>query len=1127
MPRVHSLAKSTIALTLLLLAAVLPHARANCPTRSNTGFYQICVDAALDCACLGGGVYPGGAGCNDNGQEGGTCCQIPFTTENSYFNACALANGYCQDACVGYGSSVIDSRCPTDVGGDMCCSTPDPTCCAPPPEAATNACLVAVEVVNEECVYGTDPTVLDACAALSVCNGMTLPLYAPQDVNGVCECVLVETQPCGGTLNCPTSNDLGFLRTCVDATYDCGCLNPQGGLNPVRSNCNNNGQQNGKCCEFPTDLPGDRTNTCVLNFSGFCLSTCGDPGDLIVGSAGACPGGEECCSQPANTLECCAPSVSACENNNLIDQLCQPSPKLEFIAACEALSGCDGNGVRVLYAPQDVNGICECVPVESEDCAADANICGTGTCEGVGSAAVCVPPLTNAQDPECCNDHDACTQDVVLDNVCFHLPFGFLNCLGPSCSGNVLTSYVGQDVGGVCECVETIVDCAGDDTECRTGVCQTGSFPLGTVTECILTQDEPEALCCDDGDACTDDYVDPATGLCVNVDPTPDACGSGLSQCVGELIARVERQSIAPGLCECVPVILQDCSTLNSLPCEINACTLTPLGARVCTVVQDGNCGDGDPCTTDTCDALADVCINEPVSCDDGNVCTNEVCNPATGGCSFSPVDCNDSNVCTLDSCDPVSGCAHAPLDCDDGLPCTLDSCDPVSGCVHEPVGCDDGDACTVDSCTASGCVHEPVDCDDGDVCTVDSCSAGVCVHVPESCDDGDACTYDECTGIGGGGNDGICNHEQLTCDNPGPCNTVVCNPAAPDFANACAPVPVADGSVCESDTDLCTTEECQAGACVVAGTTVCTGGSQCTTPEVCNPATGACESSNVPDGTTCDTDANQCTVESCHTGVCIGGGAVFCDDINPCTVDSCDAATGACVYEPYDCMNDPTILANQCVVTASCIGFDVSTRTACTSGTSCTGPRCVVDEVIDCTSTTTSCYGEACNPNNGQCEGQFDIVCQDPDVCDKSTNGCTDPLQQITTTVVTDSSVNLFYTTEDTAMAVTIEGEIVIVPNADGSVSLVTEKPIVVTKGSNVLITYIETEDLTEGSLIYGCVPSCVSLYELNTTLSIMTSPNPETIQLAPPRHRSGRMRAHLRQPHHTDARDTADVRV
>src|SRR6185295_8547213 len=80
------------------------------------------------------------------------------------------------------------------------------------------------------------------------------------------------------------------------------------------------------------------------------------------------------------------------------------------------------------------------------------------------------------------------------------------------------------------------------------------------------------------------------------------------------------------------------------------------------------SCDDGKPCTVDSCDHASGVCMNTPLEgcrctdtaqCNNSNPCDGEescqggFCTPGT------PLDCADENPCTDDTCDAVAGCRH------------------------------------------------------------------------------------------------------------------------------------------------------------------------------------------------------------------------------------------------------------------------------------------------------------------------------------------------------------------------------------------------------------------------------------------------------------------------------------
>lgn len=211
--------------------------------------------------------------------------------------------------------------------------------------------------------------------------------------------------------------------------------------------------------------------------------------------------------------------------------------------------------------------------------------------------------------------------------------------------------------------------------------------------------------------------------------------------------------------------------------CTANVCGDRPLGAScadanqcngaetcngsgLCVPGTPADCSDGNPCTTDSCEAAtgcAHAARPDGSPCSDGDVCNGfETCQGAvcTPG---NAVVCNDSNPCTTDSCDPVSGCVTSntsegtpcpdgdacngtelcdgagvcdpgiPPSCDDQKVCTVDQCDPSTGCAHgsAPLGtaCSDNNACNgAEACDDSGnCLAgTALDCNDGNECTAD-----------------------------------------------------------------------------------------------------------------------------------------------------------------------------------------------------------------------------------------------------------------------------------------------------------------------------------------------------------------------------------------------------------------------
>jgi hypothetical protein len=517
----------------------------------------------------------------------------------------------------------------------------------------------------------------------------------------------------------------------------------------------------------------------------------------------------------------------------------------------------------------------------------------------------------------CVNDFDC---SALLDNL-------------PDCQ-------IGRCVNNVCQ-----PGPADDDTACDDGTaCTTGDG-------CVAGTCEPGAFTCDDGNLCTEDSCDAATGKC-------------------------KHQASADGV--------------------ITKCD------------DDKACTEGDTCK-------GDKCVGADKDCDDSNPCTNELCKPASGdtkgGCQFTnntkacgdgdkcfsagqcdkgkcvagkKLTCDDKNDCTADSCDAATGlCKHATgtkPTCDDGNACTKgDTCKDGKCASGATKVCDDKNACTTDGCSADSgdCSFVPsnkLTCDDGDVC-VDKygCADGKCVVVqPKLCDDETACTDGVCQA----GKGCVTTHNTAACaDNEkcvlGSCKAGKCDVGTKAGCNdnnvctadacvngKCSYKPATSGKKCK-DGDKCqAVSTCQQGKCKLGQPVDCSDGNQCTT-DGCNPKTGCVwESSSAA----CD-DGDACTTsDDCASGKCKGTPKVgLCDDGNACTADSCDKAKG-CLHAPAD---------------GACDDGNV-----CTKGEKCGAGKCG-DGAADQCDDNKQCTVDNCDPKDGKCSWTGkNGACNDGDEC-------------------------------------------------------------------------------------------------------------------------------------------------
>lgn len=677
---------------------------------------------------------------------------------------------------------------------------------------------------------------------------------------------------------------------------------------------------------------------CTATWGGeeLCLDY-GPEGSFCGGWCGddvACPTGFAC--EQSETVE--GVTVVQCINESGLCQCSDLSTELVLSTPCEIVTefgSCEGER--------------HCSPEAS-----DAS--GLTAC----SADNPVQEVCNGIDDDCdgqvdgmdCDDGDPCTADSCAgEDGCLNEPLSDVEC---------------DDVDA----------CTGSDF-CTDGVC--GGVPVS----------------CDDGDVCTDDTCDAASG-CEHIHNL-DACDDGDPCTVGDKCQQGECAG-APVACDCTADA--DCESFEDgdvcngtlycdttqvpfkcavaedtiIECEeaqgINAFCLSPVcdpetGECSFAPAHDGEaCSDEDTCTLgDLCDN--GVCTSQAfLGCDDDNVCTEDLCDPASG-CKHAPQEgeCDDANPCTVGDYCAAGECVPAgPLDCDDGKVCTTDGCHPESGCFAEPntAICDDHDACTQDDLCAGGDCHPggEVNCDDANVCTDDTCNPETgCVHTANdaACDDLNPCTLgDHCSG-------GNCIGEAaIECDDDNVCTDDLC-----DLETGCKFVP--NSAPC-NDEDACTTADfCNLGECLGGPALPCEDNNPCT-DDSCDAEVG-CQF--VPNAVECD-DGNPCTVDdSCVAGWCKGGDTADCSDGDVCTDDYCSLEAGC-----HHVHND-----------APCDDAD-----ACTMGDICSDGICTPGPVPISCNDGDECTADSCNPETG-CEHELVIPCcgnglkDDGEACDDGNN--------------------------------------------------------------------------------------------------------------------------------------------
>lgn len=134
------------------------------------------------------------------------------------------------------------------------------------------------------------------------------------------------------------------------------------------------------------------------------------------------------------------------------------------------------------------------------------------------------------------------------------------------------------------------------------------------------------------------------------------------------------------------------------------------------------------------------------------------------------------------------------------------------------------------------------------------------------------------------------------------------------------------DGSCMTADDCASFTDACSVGACINA----------------------KCGKIPMNEGAACD-DGKQCTqIDTCQSGVCVGGEKKFCPSTSSCFVGDCDVATDSCVEVPG---NDG----------APCVDDD-----ACTQTGVCGNGVCLPGKPVDCSFLDGTCSKGYCDPTLG-----------------------------------------------------------------------------------------------------------------------------------------------------------------
>ena len=416
----------------------------------------------------------------------------------------------------------------------------------------------------------------------------------------------------------------------------------------------------------------------------------------------------------------------------------------------------DGSGLEGPADTQDTQ--------DTQDTKDDAGVADGSDAVDAGSE---LPPDVANDIEETAVGLGGCT----TNTQCSHLPFG--PCRIGSCALST----------GIC-----VAQPLADDTTCTGDKCLLAAKCAGG--QCLGSIDK-----CDDGNGCTVDLCDAATG-CVHLATTAGLCDDGF-KCTIDDVCTAGNCSGKPKNCDDGNVCSHDVCNPATGECAANA--LPKDTTMTCVNAQKG-------CQlSSTCDASKNCVVKS--KCDDGNPCTDDACGPGdeclhlwlTGACvpATGPIDtcttascewptdgvempkcvtqvkCED-NICNATACSKNGLCSYTKQEsgsCTDGDPCSVDdNCNKGQCKPGSLIKCDDGNPCTTDACTTGiGCTSvaattSGIACTDGDGCTTtDSCTKGKCAGIEVNCDDGNGCTKDSCDPSKGCQNESLADGSKCT----------------------------------------------------------------------------------------------------------------------------------------------------------------------------------------------------------------------------------------------------------------------------------------------------------------------------------------------------------------------------
>lgn len=368
-------------------------------------------------------------------------------------------------------------------------------------------------------------------------------------------------------------------------------------------------------------------------------------------------------------------------------------------------------------------------------------------------------------------------------------------------------------------------DSCWEEVSCTTYCPDNVSVP---VVECYSAVD------CGEGQICVNDYCQPldteetgVSGLCQVCETNAD-CGEPGALCVqlnydqatstGEKVCgrTCEYNHECPAGFECINVSQEAGTPAQCLPVlgEFEKRTCNPSPELEC--VRATDCGVGESCVNNSCKAPredAECSSNNP--CPSGQECRNFACVAADVPECTTRSECPSGNLCIDGDCVEAAESCVFNSECDGGR-CVDGQCRSTCSDNSE---CANGEQCRAGLC-------DPVECQR----SADCAAGNICV---------DAQCFDTCNAATGVGCEA-----GYACNGNGYCEV--------------------DPNVeCRSNAE-CGDQICENGACI----SPCTCNQDCSTGEVCNLNSGACEAASAPI-TSCEDSCDCPSGQTCTAGAC------------------------------------------------------------------------------------------------------------------------------------------------------------------------------------------------------------------------------------------------------------------